>query len=439
MRSPFYQRLFWPVSVQVLALAFLLAGLFSIAFAENITSRDVPPIPDSAGPAATAKPSAAPPPGATNTATPQVATPQVAPASDNAIRIGVLLPLSGPQAALGKTLLDAATLALYDMQRNRPLGHPVPLIRLLPRDTQGTPEGAQTAFRDLVKENPTAVLGPLFSAELEAILPLRREANLPLVSFTNNPQLANRGAYQFGYFAGEQAARLADYAARQQVKNIAAVTAADGYGRTVVDLLAKAARAAQIGFAPLILLPPQGQVDEGSLAPLVAALKGSKQRQFLFIAESSPRLEGIVVALIKARALAPNIVIAGSGLWDEPNQLASPALRGAIFASTVKEGFAKFAKNYQTAYGFYPSRIASLSYDATALLVSLIYNGGPQAITDAALQNTDGFTTPANGLLRLRPDGQAERRLAIYMANGKGTARVLEPAPKNFLNGSSAQ
>lgn len=409
-----------------LTALFLAASISYAHAAPSITSSDVPMLtaPKTAEPASPVKAEA--PPAA-------MPEPVAAPASGNQVTIGMLLPLSGPQAAVGKALLDAATLALYDMQRNKPLGHPVPDVRFVPKDTHGTPEGAQEAMRQFMEMKPAAILGPLSSAELEIILPLRRELNIPLISFTNNPTLANRGAYQFGYFAQEQAERLAHYATAQQVTSVAAVTMADGYGRIVVDHMAKALREQNVAYGPTILLPPQGAIQDRQLAPLLAALKERQnQRQFLFIAETSPRLETIVIALAKARLLQPNLVLAGSGIWDEAAQLASPALRGAVFVSTPKESYTKFQTKYKTTYGTMPLRISSLAYDASALLVSLLYGGDGSTVTDRSLQDHEGFTTPANGLVRFRTDGQAERRLAIYMGNGTGGSTVLEKAPTSF-------
>jgi hypothetical protein len=51
------------------------------------------------------------------------------------IKVGLLLPLSGPAAELGQDMLQAAEMALFDVGPND--------VVLLPRDTAGTPAGAQ--------------------------------------------------------------------------------------------------------------------------------------------------------------------------------------------------------------------------------------------------------------------------------------------------------
>ena len=53
------------------------------------------------------------------------------PAKPPEIKVGLLLPLSGPAEAIGRDMLDAAQMALFDVGDNK--------LVLLPRDTAGTP------------------------------------------------------------------------------------------------------------------------------------------------------------------------------------------------------------------------------------------------------------------------------------------------------------
>jgi ABC-type branched-subunit amino acid transport system substrate-binding protein len=68
----------------------------------------------------------------------QPAQPQLPPE----VRVGLLLPLSGPAEALGRDMLDAAEMALFDVGAND--------LMLLPRDTAGTPDGARSAARQVI-------------------------------------------------------------------------------------------------------------------------------------------------------------------------------------------------------------------------------------------------------------------------------------------------
>jgi branched-chain amino acid transport system substrate-binding protein len=79
------------------------------------------------------------------------APPLTAPGSADAIRIGFLAPLSGPNAGLGRALFDAAQLALFDLADNR--------LVLLPRDTEGNAEKASEAARRVIAEGAQIIIG----------------------------------------------------------------------------------------------------------------------------------------------------------------------------------------------------------------------------------------------------------------------------------------
>ncbi|MGH6996137.1 MAG: ABC transporter substrate-binding protein, partial [Stellaceae bacterium] len=102
---------------------------------------------------------------------PPTAVAPTPPAPSGPPRIALLLPLSGPSAAFGTALLDAAQMALFDQ--------PDSGIALLPRDTGGTADGAAAAARDAIQQGARIIIGPLLAAEVEAAKPSAAAANVP--------------------------------------------------------------------------------------------------------------------------------------------------------------------------------------------------------------------------------------------------------------------
>jgi ABC-type branched-subunit amino acid transport system substrate-binding protein len=66
------------------------------------------------------------------------------------VKIGLLLPLSGPNAELGKAMLDAAQLALFERGGDR--------LTLVPRDTRGTAGCAADAARAAIADGAGIIL-----------------------------------------------------------------------------------------------------------------------------------------------------------------------------------------------------------------------------------------------------------------------------------------
>ncbi|MBC8157868.1 MAG: ABC transporter substrate-binding protein, partial [Alphaproteobacteria bacterium] len=86
-------------------------------------------------------------------------------------RVGVLLPLTGPQAAIGKSLLNAAQLALFDFADDK--------FELVVHDTEGTPDGAARAMAMAISDRASLVLGPLLAPSVRAVSPAAPAGGVP--------------------------------------------------------------------------------------------------------------------------------------------------------------------------------------------------------------------------------------------------------------------
>ena len=94
-------------------------------------------------------------------------------------------------------------------------------------------------------------------------------------------------------------------------------------------------------------------------------------------------------------------------------------------------GFAAaFSGRFKAAFGREPLRNASLAYDATSLAAGLSARFGAQAFADKTLTTPSGFIG-VDGAFRFLANGTNERALAVYQIE-RGTAAVIDPAPKNF-------
>ncbi len=97
------------------------------------------------------------------------------------IKIGMLVPLSGPLSANGKEMVNGLTLFLEE-QGQRLAGRE---IRLIVEDTEAKPPIALTKARALVESHGVHVLvGPLSTAEAYAVLPYIEGHKMPTLSPT---------------------------------------------------------------------------------------------------------------------------------------------------------------------------------------------------------------------------------------------------------------
>ncbi len=120
------------------------------------------------------------------------------------IKVGLLLPLSGPAEAIGRDMLDAAQMALFDVGDNK--------LVLLPRDTAGTPAGARLAAQEVIREGAEVILGPLLAADVAAVSPIAAQANIRVLAFSNDASVATDGTFLLGFRPEEQVRRVVAYA-----------------------------------------------------------------------------------------------------------------------------------------------------------------------------------------------------------------------------------
>lgn len=95
-------------------------------------------------------------------------------------RVAILLPMTGPQAGLGQSMLQAAQLAL---------GKDGPQLDV--QDTGGTPTGATNATRKALAAHDTLIIGPLTAPETAAAAAIAQ--GVPILAFTSDRQQARPG------------------------------------------------------------------------------------------------------------------------------------------------------------------------------------------------------------------------------------------------------
>lgn len=111
-------------------------------------------------------------------------------------RIGVLLPLSGPYAPIGKAALTAARMAVDGMQD----------IELVIGDTAGDADRAPQVLESLVLDNGVAaVLGPVGAIESHAAARAAERLEVPLMALSSRADLTRLGTFVFRHRLTRQA------------------------------------------------------------------------------------------------------------------------------------------------------------------------------------------------------------------------------------------
>ncbi|HEV2303629.1 MAG TPA: penicillin-binding protein activator [Stellaceae bacterium] len=361
-------------------------------------------------------------------APPQAANPYQPPPPAGPAKIALLLPLSGPNAKLGKALLDAAQLAFFDSGGKG--------LELVPRDTGGTPAGAAKAARAVVADQARLVLGPLLKFEVAAVKPLAAAANVPVIAFSTATDLAGGNVFLMGFLPRAEAVREVGYARQRGHRRFAALVPNSPYGQLMAKALREAVGASGGEVTQVAVYDP-GEADVGTAIRQLLPAGGAGPAaapafDALLLPEGGGRLKAMARQLAVAGLDTSKVQLLGSGLWDEPDAGSEPALVGGWFAAASPEARRGFEERFGKIYGYKPPLLASLGYDAVALAAVLSRGEGGAPFSRAAILNPRGFSG-VDGLFRFTADGLVQRGLAVLQVGPQGNA-VVSPAPQSFEN-----
>jgi branched-chain amino acid transport system substrate-binding protein len=346
------------------------------------------------------------------------------------VKVGLLLPLTGRNAELGKTLHDSATVALFDQYARLSPKQQSTRVVLVAKDTGDTPQQAALATAAAIDEGAQFLIGPVFSEETEASAAIAKAQNITMLSLSNNRARASQGVFTFGFSPQEQAARVVNYAITSGKTRIAVLSPRSALGEAVLAATRVALKDAGLDMAAEAQYAAQGVGIEAALNTLVPP--GTEPKfDALLLPESGPALDTILHALAGRGVRPGNMQFLGTGIWDDAALLKRVNLESAWLASSSPSDTAMFENRFKTTYKYVPPRVASLTYDAVALAVTLATS--QRGFEPVILTNPSGFKGPANGLYRLRADGTVERGLAVIQVEG-GNLKVISKAPSLFIN-----
>lgn len=375
------------------------------------------------------------------------------------IRIAILLPLSGPDAFVGKALLNAATLALFDSHDQR--------LHIIPADTKGLASGAEAAMQELLLEQPDLIIGPLFSESISIVKPLAQQAGLTIIGFSSDHTVAGDGTFLLNFRPEEQIRRIIGYASERGYGKFAALIPETRYGSRTLEIFGPTVTAQGKQLIAVEFYPP----DQENLFDPVKKIAHHQQRRkeyrdevaFLdslgeeddFADEMKDEIKNLETlrdvefdaillpeggALL--RTLAPMLAfyeidpartkVLGTGLWDDEMLRHEPQLLGGWFSAPEHDVSEKFLNRYQNTYHQKAPRIATLGYDAMALAATLVRTRKTSDFSIKALSDENGFLG-LDGIFRFREDGLIERGLAVYEV-GKEGFTIISPAPQSFIS-----
>jgi branched-chain amino acid transport system substrate-binding protein len=305
-----------------------------------------------------------------------------------AIRIGVIVSLSGRGREVGKNAVQGIVLASRERSPNER-----PQVEIVVRDDTSNPQRAHELAEELIsQQGVVALIGGLQRDVAGRAARQAQHFGVPFIALTPNAEVVNEGAmvHRASFSTAGEVGALVRVARQRGAVRVALLRPANAFGQTVANALARAldATGGQLVFGDPY--PP----DARSFAALAKVLAASKPDAVL-MADS-----GLKVSLLAPTLASVGLWSAGSSgsgrsarrvLFLVPSvgfdmslvQTSGRYLQGSVFSlpffpPTATGSGRAFADQYQAQFGAAPDSFAAFAYDATHLLIEAAVRAGGQ-------------------------------------------------------------
>lgn len=318
------------------------------------------------------------------------------------LRTALLVPLTGPSAAVGQSLSRAAAMAWSTASTDKADG----LILL---DTGSDAAGAASAAQQAMRQGAGLILGPLLSAETRSVVDTVK-GGIPVLSFSNDEALTASGAYLMGLTPSQPISAILTYAARRGVRRVAVIGGVSAWSAQGVAAAERARSTTGLTIKVLATAPQ-------SASMLLDAIRiGGELPDAVLATEVGPDF-----AATAHMVQGSGVQLLGCAQAIDP-MAPPPAAMNAWLAGLAPAPLARFAQDYQARYSSPAGSIAALGYDAALIALGLRTGG---AGTHDAMLSAGGFTS-VTGALRFGAGRTLIRDLSIMVVGPDGLTPVAQ-------------
>lgn len=355
--------------------------------------------------------------------------PDATAAAAGRVAIALLLPLSGRYADIGKSMENAAHMAVMESGSDR--------LTVLSFDTAGTAKGASAAAREAIGAGARLIVGPLFRDAVAAVKRRAAGARINVLAFSNSESVAGGNVFLLSFLLRQQVDRIVRHAAIKGYSEIGVLAPASATGERIVMY----AEAAALRHGTEIRRSAFYPGEIAAMRERIEAFAEEPPYRAVLIHAGGDRLRTVAGLLALNDVLPPDYQYLGFSSWNDSGLRSENVLRGGWFAAPPPDISARFAGRYENVFKAKPDRFASMAYDAVALAATLAERAGPRRksgrnpFTRRALTDPNGFLG-ADGIFRFGKNGLIERGLAVLEVRRKDF-RVVDPARTSFAIGTN--
>ena len=311
--------------------------------------------------------------------------------SDEKIKIGLIVPLSGEYKEIGQSIVNATRLAINKIDNSQ--------IEILPRDTKSNPETTLKVSKELYNIGVRVIIGPVFNKNLIYLDELKEIIFLSLTNkVINNP----KNVISAGINAISQINTIIKFQKQYNIERSIFLIPNSDFKNEIEEAISKTKIKLKDKFIydtdPTLLTAQIEKLTRYSqrkqnLKDEIKRLKKSneinKENKIaelekkdtlgginfdsVIIADFDESLKSVATSLLYTDISSKRIHYISLNQWFDNSLLKENSLQPIYFPSINKENYDEFIKEYFSIYQKYPNQISFLSYDLVGLIYFLIY------------------------------------------------------------------
>ena len=311
--------------------------------------------------------------------------------AEEKIKIGLLIPLTGKQNTIGKSIMQSIRLAINKIDN--------PNIKILPKDTQNDPTKTLQAAKELNLEGVKIVIGPIFNKNL---LYLNELEEMVFLSLTNKNINNPKNVISAGVNARSQINTIIKFQKLNNIERTIFLIPNSDFKEEVEDAISKTkiklkhthiydTDPTQLTkqIEKITSYPQRKQNLKDEINRLENSSEANKERKIenlkkkdtlgginfdsVIISDFDESLKSVFTSLLYTDVSPKRVYYISLNQWFDESFLKEKSLQPIYFPSINKENYDIFVNEYNNIYDEYPNQLSFLSYDLFGLVYYLLY------------------------------------------------------------------
>jgi len=308
-------------------------------------------------------------------------------ASEEKIKIGLLLPLTGQNQEIGKSVLRSVNLAINKIDD--------PILEIYPKNNFDNPDDNIKAAQELYNQGVRIFIGPIFDKNIKN---LEKFSDAIFITFSNKNKTIQKNLIYAGVNATSQMATIKKFLEDNDIKEtICLIPEAEfkeeikkGISQTKINLkkifyydtepteiTKRIEKITRYDVRKQNLIDEIKRVESSDDPNKEKKIKNLEKRDTLgklgfdsvIISDFDESLKSVITSLIYTDVNTKRVHFITLNQWFDDSLLKEDSSQNIYFPSINKKNYDKFSNLFFEKFNSYPNQISFLSYD----LVGLVY------------------------------------------------------------------